>query len=191
MDRVEVGIYANADPIVMDSSRVPIPYATYAADQDPRFRGVTHGSIKNGELVTEPVNVRFHWLVAGMHLERPINHARIQARITDTGILEGYLSGYTPVEALYDYQYAFRNAKNDAGEPVPSARTAAIATGAASAMNRTCNGAYAALYSLADGDPDPETGRCNSISTQYYFRATPAFVVDVESQSMNDSLLGN
>jgi hypothetical protein len=188
-DSVEVGVYANADPIVLSATREPIPYATYAADQDPRFRGVSSGKIVDGVLTTEPADVRFHWLVAGMHLERPLSQARIRATFTADGVMEGYLAGYTPVEALYDFQYGFRNATNDAGEPAPAAMMTAIATGAASAMNRTCNGAYEAMYRLADGDPDPKTGRCTSLSTQYFFRATPAFIAEVETSSRNDSLL--
>ncbi len=188
-DSVEVGIYANADPIVMSARREPIPYATYAADQDARFRATTRGKIVDGVLTTEPVNVRFHWLVAGLHLERPINHARLQARIDDEGVMEGYLAGYTPVDALYDLQYGFRSATNDKGEPANPEMLVNLATLAASAMNRTCNGAYEAMYRLADGDPDPETGRCTSLSTQYFFRATPAFVVDVQTRSLNDALL--
>ena len=31
--------------------------------------------------------------------------------------LGGYLAGYTPVEDLYNFQYAFRNGKNGKGEP--------------------------------------------------------------------------
>ncbi len=188
-DSVGVGIYANSDPIVLSAQREPIPYATYAADQDPRFRGVASGRIVDGVLITEPTDVRFHWLVAGMHLERPLAHARIRARFTEDGVMEGYLAGYTPVEALYDLQYGFRNATNDKGEPAPAAMMTAIATGAASAMNRTCNGAYEAMYRLADGDPDPKTGRCTSLSTQYFFRATPAFIAQVESRGRNDGLL--
>jgi hypothetical protein len=188
-DNVEVGIYANADPIQLSASKAPIMDVTYAADQDPRFRGETHGRIVNGVLTTDPVNVRFHWLVAGMHLERPLDHARIRAKFNANGTIEGYLAGYTPVEAVYDMQYGFRNAKDDKGRPIPSGMTSGLATGGASAMGRTCNGAYAALHALADGDRDPQTGQCTSLSTQYYFRAAPAFVVDAQTHGANDVLV--
>jgi hypothetical protein len=188
-DSVEVGIYANADPIQLSANKTPIMHATYAADQDPRFRGETHGRIVNGVLTTDPVNVRFHWLVAGMHLERPLDHARIRAKFNPDGTMEGYLAGYTPIEAVYDMQYGFRNAKDDAGHPVPGGMTSGLATGASSAMGRTCNGAYAALHKLADGDRDAHTGQCTSISTQYFFRATPAFVVDAQTHGANDNLV--
>ena len=185
---VGVGIYANADPIVLGPSKEPIPYATYAMDQDPRFRGETKGKIVNGVLTTEPVDVRFHWLVAGLHLERPLNHARLHVTFNDAGGIEGYLAGYTPVEAMYDINYGFRNARGDDGNIVPPERTRMLSVLGNSVMGRTCHGAYTAMYQLADGDPDPETGRCTSISTQYWIRATPAFVVDVETQSSNQDL---
>jgi hypothetical protein len=187
-DNVEIGIYANADPIELSANREPIMYASYAADQDPRFRGETRGRIANGVLTTDPVNVRFHWLVAGFHLERPLDHAQIRAKFNVNGTMEGYLAGFTPLEAMYDMQYGFRNAKDDSGRPVSSGLVSALATGAASAMGRSCNGAYAALHALADGDRDPTTGQCTSLSTQYFFRATPAFVVDVQTRTANDSL---
>jgi hypothetical protein len=182
-DSVEVGIYASADPIQLSSTKEPILNVTYAADQDPRFRAETHGHIANGILTTDPVNVRFHWLVAGMHLERPLDHARIQGKFNADGALEGYLSGYTPVEAMYDINYGFRNAKNDAGEPIPPVRLSYLAVLGNTVMGRTCHGAYAALNRLADGDRDSKTGRCSSISTQYWIRAIPAFVIDSQISS--------
>jgi hypothetical protein len=177
-DSVEVGIYASADPIQRSANKEPILHETYAPDQDPRFRAETHGRIVNGVLTTDPVNVRFHWLVAGMHLERPLDHARIQAKFNADGGLEGYLAGYTPVAAMYNLNYGFRDAKDDAGQPVPPVRTELLSVLGNDVMGRTCHGAYAALNRLADGDRDPHTGRCTSISTQYWIRAVPAFVVD-------------
>jgi hypothetical protein len=177
-DSVEVGIYASADPIQRSASKEPIPHESYAPDQDPRFRAETHGRIVNGVLTTEPVNVRFHWLVAGMHLERPLDHARIQAKFNASGGLDGYLAGYTPVEAMYNLNYGFRDARNDAGQPVTPMQTGGLAVLGNDVMGRTCHGAYAALNRLADGDRDARTGRCSSISTQYWLRAVPAFVLD-------------
>lgn len=177
-EHVDVGIYANADPIVLSATREPIPYATYAVDRDPRFRSETFGRIVDGVLTTDPVDVRFHWLVAGLHLERPLDHARLQVSFNDEGGMEGYLAGYTPVEAMFDINYGFRSAKTDAGEPAADKMKETLSVLGNSVMGRTCHGAYAAMYQLADGDPDPVTGRCTSISTQYWIRATPAFVVN-------------
>ena len=59
------------------------------------------------------------------------------------------------------------------------------ANGAAYVLGYTCNGAYHALHEHADavlenGEP--------AISTQYRFSAIPAFVVDVETESINAGL---
>src|SRR3546814_17444371 len=52
-DDVEVGFFANADPIQLSPLRAPLSYGTYAIDQDPRFRAKAHGRIKDGVLQSE------------------------------------------------------------------------------------------------------------------------------------------
>ncbi len=177
-DSVRVGIYSNADPIQLTPSRdAAVPNVTYAADSDQRFRAETTGRIRNGVLTTEPVDVRFHWFPAGRVSERPLNRARLNVRFTSDGLMEGYLAGYTLVEDMYDINYGMRNVRDDNGELVGD-RMNGTRVGSNSVMGRTCQGAYRAMYDLADGDFDPETGRCTSLSTQYWLRATPAFVIE-------------
>ncbi len=187
-DSIEVGLYANADPIQLSPSREPLAYATYAMDQDSRFRARTRGRIRDGVLTTEPVDVRFRHVVNSMRLERPMRHARLQASLSDTGVLEGYLGGYMPVEELYDVQFGFRNGKNNAGELAPLKLRFNTANGAARVLGHTCPGIYYSLYKYADGDPDPQSGRCTSLSTQFHIKAIPAFVVDVSTESSNRNL---
>jgi hypothetical protein len=187
-DNVVVGFYANADPIQLSAARVPLPYATYAIDQDPRFRATVHGRIKDGVLTTDPVDVRFHNVVNGMHLERPLKHAVLQAALSEDGTLDGYLVGYTPVDEMYDLQFGFRNGKNGAGVLSPLPLRMLSANGAARVLGYTCQGAYYALHQNADGDPNPQTGMCTSISTQYRIKAIPAFVVDVPTHGANEAL---
>jgi hypothetical protein len=188
-DDVEVGIVANADPIQLSPNRKPLPYATYAIDQDPRFRAKTKGRIKNGVLTTEPVDVRFHSVTNSLRLERPLRHARLQATLSKDGVLSGYLAGYTPVEDMYDYQFGYRSGKNGKGELGPLPLRLGTGNGAARVLGYTCPGIYFALYEYADADPDG-TGRCTAISTQYTFTAIPAFVVDAATGSVNDKLDG-
>jgi hypothetical protein len=189
-DSVAVGIFANADPIQLSPSRNPLPYATYAIDQDPRFRATTQGRIKDGVLTTEPVDVRFHSITNSLHFERPLLRARLQATLSEDGSLSGYLAGYAPVETMYDYQFGYRSGKTATGELGPLPLRLGTGNGAARVLGYTCPGIYFALYEYADGDPDPQTGRCTSISTQYSFSAIPAFVVDVATESVNDKLTG-
>ena len=79
-----------------------------------------HGRIVNGVLTTDPVDVRFHWVVNSIHLERPLQDARLRVTFTPDGGLEGILAGYTPIEDLYDFQYGFRNGKDAKGNPANS-----------------------------------------------------------------------
>lgn len=181
---VSVLIAANADPIQLSAARQPLPYATYALDQNRRFRARTSGSIVNGVLATQPVDVRFHSVVNGMQLERPLVQARIAATVGEDGTLSGYLAGYTPVEALYDVAYGYRTGLTANGDPSPLRSHSA--NGAAYVLGHTCHGAYQALYRHADALPDPKSGRYTAVSTQYRFSAIPAFVVDVETESLND-----
>lgn len=188
-DNVEVGIFASADPMQLSPTREALEYATYAMDQDPRFRAVTRGRIKNGILTTDPVDVRFHSVVNSMQLERPLRDARIQATITRDGKIKGLLAGYTPIEALYNYQYGYRDGKDGAGKLAPERLRLGSSNGAARVLGHTCPGVYQAMHRLADGHRDPATGKFTSISTQYRFEAVNAFLVDVETSSINDSLV--
>jgi hypothetical protein len=187
-DNVEVGLFANADPIELSPTREPLPNATYAIEQDPRFQAKTRGRIKNGVLTTDPVDVRFHWVVNSMRLERPLRDARVQMTLSDQGVLEGYLAGYTPVEAMYDLQFGYRDGKDGAGQLASLRLRLGSSNGAAAVLGHTCNGAYYALHENADGHPDPATGQCTSISTQYRLKAISAFVVDAKTKSANEEL---
>jgi len=187
-DSVDVVFAANADPIELSPNREPLSNATYAMQQDPRFRAKTRGRIKNGVLTTDPVTVRMHKITNGIYLERVLNEARAQMTLSKDGVLEGYLAGYTPVEDLYNFEFGFRNGKDGKGAPANPRLIIGSAMGRSATLTYTCNGAYHALHALADGDPDPQTGKCTSISTQYRLKAIPAFVVDTKTESVNEDL---
>ena len=187
-DSVEVGLYANADPIELSPTREPLANATYAIEQDPRYQAKTRGRLKNGVLTTDPVDVRVHWVVNSIYLDRPLRDAQLQMTLSEDGVLEGYLAGYSPIGELYDFQYGFRNGKNSKGQPAEARLIMISSNGQAAVLGHTCNGAYYAIRELADGHPDPETGACTSLSTQYRIKAIPAFVVDAKTRSVNDDL---
>ena len=182
-----MGIFANADPIQLSANREPLWHATYTMSQDARFRARAHGRIVNGVVTTDPVDVRLPTVLNAMHLERHLRDARMRLTLAADGALEGFMAGYTPVVDMYDMSYGFRNGRTNAGDLAPQRNGSAH--GAASVLGRTCEGAWAALHRLADGHRDPATGKCTSISTQYRFRAIPAFIVEAEPQSANSSLV--
>jgi len=185
---VEVGFYSNADPIQLSATREPLANATYAIEQNPRFRATTHGRIVDGVLITDPVDLRFHWIVNGIRVDRPLQDARVRMTFTPEGGLEGILAGYTAVEDIYDTQFGFRSGKDGAGNPSPLHLRALSSIGYAITSEHTCQGAYFALKQYADGHRDPATGQCTSISTQYRLKAIPAFVVDAPTKSLNAGL---
>src|SRR5262249_48014131 len=106
---VVVHFYANADPIELSPSRQPLQNATYAFDQDPKYQATTHGRIVNGVLTTDPVDARFHWVVASMQLDRVLDDARVRMTINADGTMEGFLAGYSPVQEMYDTVFGFRH----------------------------------------------------------------------------------
>jgi hypothetical protein len=185
---VEVGIYANADPIQLSAARAALPFATYAVHRDPRYRATTRGRIVDGVLTIDPVDVRFINVVNSMNDDRVLRGARLRLTFTADGGMEGYLAGYTPVEDMYNVQFGARASRNAKGELAPERLRLQTSMGRAGALGHTCHGAYQALYKAADGHRDPKTGRCTSISTQYRIRVAPAFVVDVPTQSVNTEL---
>lgn len=185
---VEVGLYANADPIQLSADRKPLAYATYATHPDPRYRATTRGRIVDGVLTIDPVDVRFHSVVNSMTDDRVLRDVRLRLTFTPDGGMEGFLAGYAPIENMYDVQFGARVSRNAKGELAPERLRLSTSVGRAGALGHTCNGAYHALYQAADGHRDPKTGRCTSISTQYRIRVAPAFVVNARTQSVNAPL---
>jgi hypothetical protein len=187
-DSVTVRFYANADPIQLSASREPLVNVTYAVDADPRYHATARGRIVNGVLTSEPTDVRFHMTLNGMHLDRPMRDARVRMTINSDGSMEGVMAGYSPVEEMYDLVFGFRSGRNDAGELASIRARQGSSNGYAFTAQHTCHGAYHAMRQMADGHPDPATGECTSLSTQYLIRAVPAFVVNAETHSVNEDL---
>lgn len=185
-DNVEVGLYQNADPIQLSPAREPLPNASYAASQDPKYRATTTGRIVDGVLTTDPVDFTFFNDVNSIVLDNLIQDARLKVTIDENGAMDGYLAGYRPAVQAYDDIFGFRNGHKPTGEPASGAGSA---TGYAFTAGHSCTGIYYSLLENADGHYDPKTGKCRSISFQYRIQAIPAFVVDVKTESTNDELV--
>ena len=181
-EQVGVSIYANGDPIQLSADREPLPYATYTIHREPHFfGGTTRGRIVDGILRSEPVEVRIPLDVNAMYIDRVLLDARLEVTLSEDGVLKGYLAGYSPIADHYDMEIGFRDARVDTGENSelsPFRRRQAAGVGKTGAIGYTCEGVYHAYYEHADGHPDPETGKCTTISTQYRIEAIPAFVVE-------------
>lgn len=187
-DQIQVRILANADPIQLSPKREPLAYASYAYDHQPAFVAQTTGRLVDGVLTTEPVDMQFHNVTNSMWTKRILNSGVIRAKIDETGRLSGVLAGYTPVESAYDLSFGYRSAEKPLGQLAPEALRMHTANGSSFVLGYTCAGVYQALVDLADGDWQEEQQGYTSISTQYLIEAIPAFVVEEETQSVNQTL---
>jgi hypothetical protein len=116
-----------------------------------------------------------------MRLERPLRGARVRLTFGSGAAgpqAEGYLSGYWPIQEAYDNNVGFSAGRDRQGNPSPQRLILGTSVGAANVLGYTCHGMYHAMQQYADGDRDPHTGVCSSISTQYRIRAIPAFIIN-------------
>jgi hypothetical protein len=164
---VQVGLYSSADPTQLDTERKGEPYNSYAVTQNPRWRNVMHGRVIDGVLTTEPTDIRLdHYQGEGLkhHSEYYIRGARLRVKLLPNGGADGILAGYADMESAYATEF---------GQWYP---TLEIGFGG------SCPALYAAIHNLADGYPDPATGRCTAISTAFKIEAVPAFLIHPKDQ---------
>lgn len=158
-DDVRVQVFASADPPPRGADGSILPYGTLSASADARYRGsVGYGRIAGGVLTAGPMDLRVRLNIQIVAGDLTFHDAWLRLAPRPDGTVEGALFGYQPVEELYDIY----------------GRKAGAA--GALALGYTCSGLYAALTQAADGDYDPDTGTCASISTGYHFTAVPAFI---------------
>lgn len=158
---VEVGIYASPDTVSVDAAQNVLPDASLSVPDDPRYRAVAHGRIVDGVLTTDPTDVRLKYKSQGyVDTDYFIKGARLRLELKpDSSAAKGMLGGYYDVETFYD----------------GFIRQAQVITSVL--LSYTCPGVYGALNNLADGYPDPKTGKCTAISTAFKLEAIPAFII--------------
>ncbi|HEX7855221.1 MAG TPA: hypothetical protein VF503_16150 [Sphingobium sp.] len=156
---VEVEIAAAVGQPAVDVKNQPVPGASLTASDNPRYRVRMKGQIKDGLLTTEPADLilPFNWQVTTGG-EFVVRHLRLRVRYTD-GNLVGEAGGYRPIDNAIAILHV--------GGP-----------GVASAAGVECASVRKTLRLLADGDRDPKTKQCTSVSSAMKFAATPAFVFD-------------
>jgi hypothetical protein len=157
---VEVIVGSTPDKPTLDATGQIVTGGSLAITDNPRYRLVLKGRIENGVLTTEPGNLVLpHNWVGASGGEILINHFRIRARMTPSGELVGEAGGYRPLDNAI--------ATLEVGGP-----------GVANTAGVECASVRKTMRILADGDPDPKTGACTSISEGLDFGAKPAFVFD-------------
>jgi len=160
-DEVEVRIFGSTDLPPLGSDGEVLPWGTLDVHADPHYHGtVGRGRIVDGRLEAGPMDVQLRLNIQIVDADLPLDDAFVRIDLAPDGTASGQLAGYWSVDAAYEV----------------FGRQGGAA--AADALAYTCTGLHAALVSHADGDFDPATGTCRSLSTIYRFTAQPAFVVE-------------
>lgn len=165
-DDVEVQFLSSAAPVELDALGEPMAFASFTAHADPTYHNaVARGRVEDGILTTEPVDLRLKIKQQTQDNAVYYRDARIRAEIQPDGSLKGLLGAYWDAENFWSMMNEHTIGERHQG------RNAAFNRGF------MCAGLYHAIPRVADGHPDPETGRCTSISTALHFEARPAFVI--------------
>ncbi|MEE4298191.1 MAG: hypothetical protein V2J24_02015 [Pseudomonadales bacterium] len=162
-DEVTVSWYRGRDRLLTDATGQKVmPGGTQRVDRrwgESLIRRTT-GRIEDGVLTTEPLDdLVVPWQNLSVPSIHTIRGARLQLSLREDGA-EGILAGYADVDDYY-----FQLIRNDSTHHLANGQISGIAL-------------YKALSRLADGYPDPETGRNTAISTSIDVKMAQVFVVD-------------
>jgi hypothetical protein len=156
-DRVEVSVYQGIDPLFQDGAGGVQADSTMRISADTRWQSHARGSIKEGVLTTEPFDLDLRGDASWMP-EFHFRKARLHLEIQPDGSLKGHLAAYQDWATFFwgMAKTGFLLEKFSAGN---------------------CPAMYNAFQRMADGDPDPKTGQCTTISSAYAVDAVPAFLI--------------
>jgi hypothetical protein len=154
---VQVGLYASADPIVLDSSGRPLSHASLQVTNDPQYQHLLKAHIKDGVVVTEAADI--HLPLGSVFQKLELRNAKLRLTLHSDGSAEGLLDGYQDWHTYYVANAGAGGIAETSGGPFQ------------------CPGLYHALQNAADAYPDPKTGECTFISAAYKIEAIHAFVI--------------
>ncbi len=163
--QVEVGIYSVAvdDLVLRTPGGAPLPHQSFRVTSNPKWRNETTGRIVNGELRVDHLDRLFlryrlfTWGAFGEVYSHEFRRVRFKLKLEEDGGVSGLMGGYRPLWNISTIGYCCR--------------------GTASTANMDCASEYKTFALMADGDPDPETGQCTTISAAHRIGGIPAFAI--------------
>ena len=168
---VQVTVYRGRDPLLYDATgKKVVPGGSQRIDTrwGIRFMQRTHGSISDGVLTTEPVDLLYPWSAFYLATDQFMRAARLRLKLTPT-TAEGLIGGYTDVETWYlTMMRSWSTHHQNYGQ------TAAPSL-------------YRAMRRLADAYPDPKSGANTAISSALRAEFTQVVIVP-ESRPPNSVL---
>ena len=160
-DHVQVSFYRAIDSYVLDGGGKFTPWSSYRIDSangKPRYASTVPGRIKDGVLTTEPGDVNLPFYGNYTYMNQRIRDLRLRLELSADGSAgKGLAAGYYDVDQLMYYIGGIG--------PIHSSGMA------------NCPAINTAAYELADGYPDPKTGRCTALSSAFNFAVVSAFIV--------------
>ena len=164
--RVEARLFTSAGPVTKDANNNVVPDMSQLVHADPMYQSdVFPGEIKGGVFTAGPVDAKLRFKVQAIDNHYYFKDLRIRAEMRPDGGMQGILAGYWDIANLWDFMTEVYIG------PVHLGRAAA------NNLGYQCAGLYHALPRVADGHPDPKTGKCTSMSTVIKFAAVPAFII--------------
>ncbi|MFO1426250.1 MAG: hypothetical protein U1F11_04625 [Steroidobacteraceae bacterium] len=168
-DDVLVTFYRSIDQYTLDAAGRFVPFASYridAPDGTPRYRSTLKGRIRDGVLTTEAGDVNLPFYGNYTYMNQLLRDMRLRMEIApDLASAKGMQAGYYDVEQLMFYIGGLGPIASSAFSNCPSINVAA--------------------HQVADGYPDPKTGRCTAISAAFNFSAVAAFIVHPQGAAAN------
>ena len=163
--QVEVGIYSVAvdDLVLRTPGGAPLPHQSFRVTSNPKWRNETTGRIVNGELRVDHLDRLFlryrlfTWGAFGEVYSHEFQRVRLKLKLEEDGSVSGLMGGYRPLWNISTIGYCCR--------------------GTASTANMDCASEYKTFALMADGDPDPATGQCTTISAAHRIGGIPAFAI--------------
>ena len=172
-DDVKVTFYRGNGSFNLDSKNNVLPFGTYDIDMEngkARYGDTVAGRISNGVLTTQPADVHLPYYGNYEYISQLIRDMRLEMNITESeSQSKGLVYGYYGVDQFYSYVRGLL-----ANFPMRH--------------KYSCPAIYVAAHELADGHPDPDTGKCTTLSSAFRFEAVRAFInhptnIDVANQS--------
>jgi len=163
---VTAQIFGSTDVPPVGADGELLSFATLTIHEDQTYHGALgEGEIVDGVLLVGPMDINLRLNIQIVDGNQSLRNGYLRLEFQEDGSVSGQIFGYQPIAEAYDI---FGIQAGRAG---------------AEALSYTCTGLWSALKSEADGDPDPETGECSTISVAYRFEAVPAFV---EKQGLDE-----
>ena len=163
---VTVTYYSTVDLLQKDSAGGILPWASYRPSDTPHYGAKAKGKIVDGHVIAEPVDARlplFGNNVTGDMIYKGLRLDLDLTKAAPDGSYSGLLAGYRDFENWWDYIRKIEFL---------------TVTG-----QWSCPAIWVASQELADGYPDPKTGKCTAISEAMDITAVPAFVVPREART--------